>query len=893
MIVKTTLVITEARQLQSRIEETVKHIALWVILFSGLSCSQVTSLSNRPSDDFTRPDGLKVSCLRPPPEIIAKSLHVSTDLAVERIGTLIKGKAGVEITPERIRDQLPSDVNTFEVVEYRLCVQYANGVLRPDEYKTATEKILPSLHKAYLTPLPSPTSIGKLGIWIAPIIGDNKQGTAQRTILESLREAVMQEATLKDAIEIRELPFEVQKDSYSEAEKIRELKTLQRDLNASILIWGSIVGFGADQFLPKVANLNLPRGLGRMFFDQNNPSALLEAIPTNAPMTMVLLKERLAQPLETIRLIVALSHMDNRNWDMALAKFNQLLIAKNGGVRPSALHGMIGTGLLNKCQYHMGTVEELDAGLRHLETALPLLQSENDTYAVAHIMHNLGQAYRLRAGTEMNEKDDQIYLERSKDLLSQAASLAKVIDDHDLYVVARIDFGLTLIKLSGNGDAKVRLMEAVNAFDDAEAESDNAFKERPNEVPKFIAIIKSNKAIAHWFLAVEHIDTEANYQAAIATGQMASRSAMEANSWDLWSHSWMNIGAAYTSWGHQEFSNDSSHYRSAIEIYELIAEEAKARDEYELFVMCHLNLGNLYQKAKGRMVSTLFELDSLVNDINTTYWLDELLFSTVFSYLAADDPADPLENDPDAPLYQLKSQMPVSYARKRYLRILEQEKDNLLKALRYYGMVAELSEHRPSQELNHLKSLVFTNAVATTLRLAEIDDDKRLEYLSLSKRYSKRANDLLDNTSRTDTFIAVKRITAASNFWLAQAAQTDKERKHYLTLTVETIEEAVKRCKAPCSNTTLRELAVASCHARLSMAKAGVDTIRNLEIAKEKVETANFISKLPDISGTMKEINMLAETYKTNPTWFSVLSIEPFIPRRGLIQILSIRSDSD
>jgi hypothetical protein len=54
---------------------------------------------------------------------------------VREIAGLAKASVRGEVTPERIRDRLPTDAVVFELVDFRLCVNYANGIYSPEEYR--------------------------------------------------------------------------------------------------------------------------------------------------------------------------------------------------------------------------------------------------------------------------------------------------------------------------------------------------------------------------------------------------------------------------------------------------------------------------------------------------------------------------------------------------------------------------------------------------------------------------------------------------------------------------------------------------------------------------------------------------------------------------------------
>jgi len=83
----------------------------------------------------------------PPPDVIAKGGKGNVDLTVARLGKLLEGSGGASLDVERIRQELPSEVAQFEVIEFRICAQYGNGVLSKQAYQAFTEKIIPAYTK--------------------------------------------------------------------------------------------------------------------------------------------------------------------------------------------------------------------------------------------------------------------------------------------------------------------------------------------------------------------------------------------------------------------------------------------------------------------------------------------------------------------------------------------------------------------------------------------------------------------------------------------------------------------------------------------------------------------------------------------------------------------------
>ena len=120
-------------------------LPLLALVFS--SCS-MTQPSDRKPVEFILKDGTKITCYMPPPDVISIGAQGNADLSAMRLGKVLQATGGgVGLDIERIREELPPDVATFEVVEFRICAQYGNGVLSKQAYQTFNERIIPAYTK--------------------------------------------------------------------------------------------------------------------------------------------------------------------------------------------------------------------------------------------------------------------------------------------------------------------------------------------------------------------------------------------------------------------------------------------------------------------------------------------------------------------------------------------------------------------------------------------------------------------------------------------------------------------------------------------------------------------------------------------------------------------------
>jgi len=110
----------------------------------GWKTRRSTSICVNVLEEFVLSDGTKIKCYMPPPDVIAKGGTANAELVASRLGTLLKVTGGVGLDVERIRQELPPEVSTFEAVEFRICVQYGNRVLSKQAYQAFTERITPA-----------------------------------------------------------------------------------------------------------------------------------------------------------------------------------------------------------------------------------------------------------------------------------------------------------------------------------------------------------------------------------------------------------------------------------------------------------------------------------------------------------------------------------------------------------------------------------------------------------------------------------------------------------------------------------------------------------------------------------------------------------------------------
>jgi len=120
-------------------------LLLPLLLLVESSCSG--SPSQRHVVEFPQIDGPPLQCFEPLQAVIVKGEKANLELTSKRLGTLLQLTGGVGLDVERIRQELPADVSSFEEIEFRICAQYGNGVLSKKEYHAFTTQIIPAYKK--------------------------------------------------------------------------------------------------------------------------------------------------------------------------------------------------------------------------------------------------------------------------------------------------------------------------------------------------------------------------------------------------------------------------------------------------------------------------------------------------------------------------------------------------------------------------------------------------------------------------------------------------------------------------------------------------------------------------------------------------------------------------
>jgi len=205
-----------------------------------------------------------------------------------------------------------------DAIQHRKLCEFIRGLGQPPQPKE---------------PPVSPTPGGKVGIWVARFRGDEAQYANQRDIIQHLQRVLKNEPELKNLIEVRELPLDIP-STLSDEEIDKFLQTLSKQHNAPIIIWGEITTIlNVKRLTPWVAFIK-PSGKDPKSYPLNPVS---ERILLQEEQQQVLQlsgavplpPERIREPLQLGRYVIAVTYYDRSEWDKAAFHFNEFIKARS------------------------------------------------------------------------------------------------------------------------------------------------------------------------------------------------------------------------------------------------------------------------------------------------------------------------------------------------------------------------------------------------------------------------------------------------------------------------------------------------------------------------------------------------------------------------------------
>lgn len=122
--------------------------AYFLLVLAVASCSSQPSARRLVKVDG--PNG-EVTCVEPPPDVIGAEFSSQLSAALPGIEDAIRAEMSVQQKAERIREEIPN-LQAIEVLDYRLCMAYANGRIEKQLYSQFVEDVLPLLRDSMAVP---------------------------------------------------------------------------------------------------------------------------------------------------------------------------------------------------------------------------------------------------------------------------------------------------------------------------------------------------------------------------------------------------------------------------------------------------------------------------------------------------------------------------------------------------------------------------------------------------------------------------------------------------------------------------------------------------------------------------------------------------------------------
>lgn len=87
-----------------------------------------------------------ILCITPPPEVYTSDIEASLDASAGKLKNIAEANISIKQKVEKIRETFKG-IHSFEILEFRFCVMYINGLVDKEKYNELIDKVLPLLLK--------------------------------------------------------------------------------------------------------------------------------------------------------------------------------------------------------------------------------------------------------------------------------------------------------------------------------------------------------------------------------------------------------------------------------------------------------------------------------------------------------------------------------------------------------------------------------------------------------------------------------------------------------------------------------------------------------------------------------------------------------------------------
>ena len=415
-----------------------------VFLASLLYLYITNPISDRHVQKFKRPnDNKEVSCSEPPSEVFTKEVHIKLNATADQVVGIAKASGGLQFDAEKMVRELPQDVRAFEVIDYRICEKYGNGILTEAEYKVILNKILPELRetKNRISEMnQTPTQDGRIGIWVARIRGDDDKYSAQRVLVQKLEFYLGKEPALKNLMEVRELLQEVTGTTESERETLA--RQLAKGVNATMVIWGEIAALlTKGEFFPRITIGSTIKGIDSPIrLEPITEMSLAAEYQTPQPYTLRTAPERIREPIRLARYVVAIQHYKSEQWSQAADHFEALI---QGGP-PQNIHDRDVHVFAGHSNFYLhlskNDKDSLSKARIHFESAKQSYENSEKDSGYPFVLNDLGMVYVFLNAAGIDTKS--LFTE-TESLFKEASQLWKDSGDEKGFKAAQFNLAAT------------------------------------------------------------------------------------------------------------------------------------------------------------------------------------------------------------------------------------------------------------------------------------------------------------------------------------------------------------------------------------------------------------------------------------------------------------------
>ena len=410
-----------------------------------------------------------------------------------------------------------------------------------------------------------PTAPGKIGIWVARFRGDDKEKDfpAQRDTIADLQAAVKREEDLKTLVEIRDLGHEIR--GGADAEREEEIQKLGVERNASVVVWGEITWVvGNEVFRPRVTAIKSEAVKTSTVLLDPVTKAIREREldQLSRPRdTVQLPPERIREPLQLARFIVALSYYRQGKWNEAAQQFEHLIaIGIARSLEAPDVDMYAGLANFNNHQ-SLGNAAPLLAALRAFTQASTQYRAQQSWASYASTQNNLGLTYRVLAERGVQPVQN---LERSAQALGDAARLRKEQQNWASYASAQINLGSTYRALAERGVGPIQNLErSAKALEDAA----RLYTEQQNWAS--YAMAQDNLGLTYRTLAERGVEPIQNLERSAKALEDAARLRKEQQNWASYAMAQDNLGLTY-----RTLAERGSQKRDSLQLARAAYEEA-------------------------------------------------------------------------------------------------------------------------------------------------------------------------------------------------------------------------------------------------------------------------------------------------------------------------------